>query len=116
MNKKNKIKKQAVRINQSKKNIKIQKESKKRIRDKDMSLEKSFWTVDGKVLRNLKQAIRYLEKVKKSVAEYHINKRGNDFANWIRDVYGKKQVAEKIRKVKTPKQIANIIKKILNKQ
>ncbi len=123
MSKKEKLKKQPAQDAKSKRSIKAQdnrsvnldyaQEEKEKVEDKDISLEKSFWTVDGKVLRNLKQTIKYLEKIKKSAYAYHINKKKNDFANWIRDVYQKKQIAEKIKKVKTPKQIANIIRKMV---
>ncbi len=112
MNKKRKIKKQSIQTTKDKKIISVQR-TKNKIKDKDISLEKSFWTIDGKVLRNLKQAVEYLEKIKKSAYVYHINKKKNDFADWIKDVYQKKQIAEKIKKVKTPKQIANIIRKMI---
>lgn len=76
----------------------------------EISPDKYFYLVDGKILTNLNDLINALKKMTKETYNYHVSKDKNDFANWIKDVFGNQKLAEEIRKVKTAKGAAAKIK------
>ena len=71
------------------------------------------------VLKNGQQLDHYLaladtlENLEKEVVKYHVNELRNDFATWVEDVFGEKDLAKKIAKSKSPEQIRMIIYKHL---
>lgn len=71
--------------------------------------EKAFWLSDGQVLKNMKDLAEALESMDNSVWGYHVTSEKNDFANWIEEVFGQKQLGAAIRKVKNPKTAAKRI-------
>lgn len=68
-----------------------------------------FWLNDGSVLKSLNELNTALTKMKADVFMHHVNKERNDFANWILDVIGDKELAQSIRKLKSK---AGIKKKV----
>ena len=43
------------------------------------------------------------------VFKFHVNKEKNDFANWIEDILGDKDLAKAIRKSKKPKTAKTVV-------
>lgn len=79
--------------------------------------KKAFIFYYGVTMRNLED---FAEELRKFSPDYHINSfkfhmknNGNDFANWIKDVLNDKKTAEKIRNLKTPEQVLQIIEETI---
>ena len=66
----------------------------------DCASEKAFWVNDGKVLRNLKELPPALRNMSDQTFWHHVNSNKHDFANWVDQVFGEKQLAEEVRKIK----------------
>ena len=73
-------------------------------------IDKRFWLSDGKVIGSLKDLGAVFEKMDNSVWKFHVNKDKNDFANWIEDVFQEKKLGLAIRKTKTAKAAAKLVK------
>jgi len=78
-------------------------------------LDKRFHSSDGIVIDNidaLKELLAYCGtsiELREKFAE-HVNSNKNDFAVWVRDVFGLYDLAELMKKAKTPTELSNIIK------
>ncbi len=72
--------------------------------------EKCFWVCNGQILKNLKELSESLEKMSDEVFKYHATKERNDFANWVKDVFGEEKLALDLKKAKTAKTAAKKIK------
>jgi hypothetical protein len=55
-----------------------------------------FYVGDGTVLKNLKETVKALRKMKDETFSSHVNRDKNDFANWITDVMGYHDLAYNI--------------------
>ena len=75
-----------------------------------------FWLEDGTSVKNLYELSNSLEKMKKNSFNRYVTNDKNDFANWIRDVIKDKELAEKVRPVKTKATVIKYIKQKLQKQ
>jgi len=74
----------------------------------------AFHVCDGAVLRNLKDTVKELRKMNDGTFSYHVNKQKNDFANWIADVMGYKDLAYNIigkNKLHTAAEIVSYVSK-----
>jgi hypothetical protein len=65
--------------------------------------ENVFWVQDGRVLKNLDELHMALSEMNEDTFKHHVNEERNDFHNWIRDIIKDEQLAEEIKKAKTPK-------------
>ncbi len=65
--------------------------------------ERVFYVSNGKVLKNLKDMAKELEKMSLNTFHTHVNPYKNDFANWVNDVIGDSVLSDEIRKLKTRK-------------
>ncbi|MEM4268049.1 MAG: DUF5752 family protein [Candidatus Woesearchaeota archaeon] len=79
----------------------------------DVASEYVFWLCDRRTLKNLEQLSDALADMNDDVFRYHVNSEKNDFANWIYNIIGDKQLASSIRKLKTKKAIHAKIKERL---
>ncbi|MBN2368003.1 hypothetical protein JXC34_03215, partial [Candidatus Woesearchaeota archaeon] len=61
-----------------------------------ISPEEYFFMHDGRSLKSLKELYNALFKVDETLFSYHVNHNKNDFACWVRDVYGLEELAEKM--------------------
>ncbi len=76
----------------------------------DTEPEKCFWVCDGSVLKNLCELAAALETMNEPTFKYHVNKEKNDFANWVRDVFGDQKLAKGLMKAKTAKATAKQVR------
>ncbi len=76
----------------------------------DVEPEKAFWLNDGRMLKNLKELALALETMDAALWDFHANAERNDFANWVEDVFGQKQLGSALRKTKSAKTAAKRVK------
>ncbi|EKD62292.1 MAG: hypothetical protein ACD_52C00242G0001 [uncultured bacterium] len=62
---------------------------------------KLFWVHTGPALRNLVDLRDILPGLKESIFKFHVNESKNDFANWIGEVLGEVDLANKLQKIKS---------------
>ena len=102
-----------------KKSSTIKKVSKKIIKEsneyKIISPENYFFLNDGRVLKDMFELAETLENISHDVFFHHVNDSKNDFSNWIKDVFGNKDLAEEIYVIREPKQTQLIILKHIAK-
>lgn len=71
--------------------------------------QKRFWCQDGRTLKNLDELGNALQSMTEKTYRHHVSEGKNDFANWTEHVFGKKKLAEEMRKVKTKKEMAKAV-------
>lgn len=75
--------------------------------------EKSFWVNKGPVLKNIVELKNALIKMDQRTFGYHVNKNKNDFATWIKDVFGYSDLAQRLRHNNTIKDMEKSINNYL---
>jgi len=80
----------------------------------DCPPEKVFLLVNGSKLKNISELISFLKTNDDATFSYHVNKDKNDFGNWLRDVFNKKKLADKLDKVKDKSQYMKILVDYIN--
>lgn len=80
----------------------------------DVPESNKFWCNDGTALSSLKELKNALHAMKKETFAHHVNESRNDFSNWINDVIGDSELAEKLRGMHDKNRIAKEIKKRVN--
>ncbi len=75
----------------------------------DAPAGKAFFVFGGAVCKNLGELLEALRTMSPSQYEYHTVPRGNDFANWIRDVFEQKRLASRIAKSESQKETIEIL-------
>lgn len=75
------------------------------------STEKYFYLHNGIPLKSIPELIDQLVKMNQELFDYHVNKDHNDFANWVRDVFGNRELARRINLTRTPKGMMDSITK-----
>jgi hypothetical protein len=75
----------------------------------DAPAGKAFFVFGGAVCKNIGELVEALRTMSPSVYEYHTVPRGNDFANWIRDVFEQKRLASRIAKSESQKETIEIL-------
>ncbi|HGJ66576.1 TPA: hypothetical protein ENS27_14525 [bacterium] len=63
----------------------------------ELTPDKYFVLCNGNTIKDYRELAALLETIGDDVFFYHVNSERNDFANWIRDVFGEEELAEKIR-------------------
>ena len=59
--------------------------------------EQYFYLHNGIPIKNLAELIDQLVDMDRELFNYHVNPGNNDFANWIRDVFGEKELARRMK-------------------
>jgi hypothetical protein len=77
------------------------KASGKRIR---ISPDKYFVLCNGKPIRSIEELALMLDKINDKEFSFHVNEQKNDFSSWIRDVFGKKDLADSLLSLKDKKE------------
>ncbi|MBI2663840.1 hypothetical protein HYX10_00675 [Candidatus Woesearchaeota archaeon] len=80
----------------------------------NVSPEHRFYCADGSTFQNLNELASGLRKMRPEVFQHHANAGNNDFRNWVRDVYGNKQLADQIARAKLSLEASQIIARKLN--
>ncbi|HER24522.1 MAG TPA: hypothetical protein ENO17_05710 [Candidatus Atribacteria bacterium] len=73
------------------------------------SVQNYFYLNNGKKLKNIAELMENLQYMDQGLFSFHVNEQHNDFAIWIRDVFGEKELARRISKARYP---ANMLKSI----
>ena len=63
-----------------------------------------FMVVDGSSLKSVSELLDKIEEISEDVFNYHVTDERNDFANWVRDVFDEKELAERLFESKTREQ------------
>ncbi len=63
--------------------------------------DKRFVLKDGRVLKDMVELSNSLEYMSDDVFGHHVNASKNDFARWMSDVFGEKELAAHLEKAKT---------------
>ncbi|MDD4362795.1 MAG: hypothetical protein PHD33_01105 [Atribacterota bacterium] len=77
------------------------------------SNEKYFYLNNKIPLKNLAELIEQLTKIDQETFKCHVNKKNNDFAKWVRDVFGEKELARRMKMSRSPQGMLKSITKFL---
>jgi hypothetical protein len=77
------------------------------------STDHYFYLHNGTPVKSLAELIDQLVNMDQGLFNHHVNKKNNDFANWIRDVFGEKELARRITLTRSPKGMLKSITKYL---
>jgi len=77
------------------------------------STENYFYLSNGTPLKSLAELIDQLVKMDQEIFNNHVNKKNNDFANWVRDVFGYKELARRMTMTRSPQGMLKSISKFL---
>jgi len=80
------------------------------LEEKKLDPKEYFYLANGFVLKSIKELYHALLIMDDSLFEEHVNEKKNDFANWIKYVFGKELLAERISKVTTRRELVNLLK------
>ena len=72
---------------------------------KDVHEDEHFRTVDGRILKSVRELVMLLETYRDEHFTHHVNEHRNDFAAWIEHSVKDGKLAERIRTVRTPQDI-----------
>ena len=75
-----------------------------------------FLSNDGLEIKNLYDLSNALETMPKDIFNHHVNEERNDFSNWVKEVVGDKELAEKMVSVRTGKTMSRYIQAKLAKR
>ncbi len=90
----------------------VQKEVKDRVLEDPT---KYFWLRSGRGLRSLRELANVLPSIGEEEWRYHVNEEKNDFANWIRDVFGQHRLAEALRRATSKSDFQRLLYTTLTK-
>lgn len=77
------------------------------------STEHNFYLNNGKKLKNIAELMESLKHMDQDLFSSHVNEQHNDFASWIRDVFGKKELARRISQTRYPASMLKSIEKYI---
>ncbi|MBT3406964.1 hypothetical protein HN419_07450 [Candidatus Woesearchaeota archaeon] len=79
-------------------------------------MDKAFQTLEGRMLRDIKELAYDLEKMNHVVFQHHVNSMKNDFSKWMGEVLGEKELSKLVHKMQDKDQITiAILKHIVTK-
>ena len=79
------------------------------------SPEYYFYLNNGQRLKNIAELMESLKEMGQDLFSYHVNERNNDFANWIGDIFGEKELARRIRLTRYPSSMLKSIEKYIQR-
>jgi len=79
------------------------------------STQQYFYLNNGKKLKNIAELMESLKDMSQDLFSFHVNKQNNDFANWIRDIFGAKELARRISRARYPSSMLKSIIKYIGK-
>lgn len=81
----------------------------KKIKPFDTSPNEDFWFHYGPVVKNLAELRDAFLRIDDDLYNYHAKGADNDFAKWVKEVFGYDDLAKKIEKAKTRKRAYKIL-------
>ncbi len=69
-----------------------------------------FWTKEGRGITSIAALVSELDSMPDWVLQHHVNSNGNDFANWINDVFQEPWLSAKVRSAKTKSEMKTALK------
>ncbi len=79
------------------------------------SAEHNFYLNNGKKVKNIAELMESLKHMDQDLFSFHVNEQHNDFASWIRDVFGEKELARRINQTRYPANMLKSIEKYIQK-
>jgi hypothetical protein len=80
-------------------------------KSEDVPYELRFWVCDGRILKNVNDLANALRTMNKETFKYHVNRDKNDFSAWVAEVIGDKELAERMQRAKTQKEMIEVVRK-----
>jgi len=80
---------------------------------KTLREEEYFYLRNGSSLKSIEELYDKLEDMLDEDFFFHVNEEKNDFANWIKGVFGEKELSDNLSTVKTKKEVKKILDKFL---
>jgi len=77
------------------------------------STDQYFYLKNGIPLKSLAELIDQLVDMDQELFKQHVYKKNNDFANWVRDVFGEKELARRMILTRSAKGMLKSITKYL---
>lgn len=77
------------------------------------STEQYFYLNNGIPIKNLAELLDQLANMNHELFNSHVSKQNNDFANWVRDVFGEKEMARRMKMSRSPQGMLKSIAKFL---
>jgi hypothetical protein len=68
-----------------------------KLQEKEVTPEQYFILKNGQPVKSLRELIDILDYIDDTTFEHHVNEYRNDFSNWIRDVIGDADLADKVQ-------------------
>lgn len=73
--------------------------------------DKAFWVNDGRYVRSLHELAEALNSMKEKTFKFHVNKKKNDFSEWIRNVVGEEKLADEVARLVMKDKIQIVIQR-----
>ena len=86
---------------------------KKEVKKAGIPPDKYFVLRSGTTIKDIESLALMLDSMDDSEFSFHVNDSKNDFANWIGDVFGRKDIADAIRPIKDKKESQIVLLKQL---
>jgi len=77
------------------------------------STEQYFYLNNGIPIKNLAELLDQLADMDEELFNYHVSKKNNDFANWMLNVFGEKELARRMKMSHSPQGMLKSITKFL---
>jgi len=79
------------------------------------SIQHYFYLNNGKKLKNIAELMESLKDMDQDLFSFHVNEQHNDFASWIRDVFGEKELARRTSQTRYSATMLKSIEKYIQK-
>jgi len=84
---------------------------------KTIKTENYFVLGNGGVLKDIKELAECIDHLSDDEFRHHVNEQKNDFANWVRDVFDEKILADELFSIKDRKDTQiKLLKFLVNKR
>ncbi len=77
--------------------------------------EHFFILKNGRPIKNLHELVKALKTIDDDTFKHHVNEHKNDFANWLKDILKKEELADEIRNKKAKNELLKILDDYENK-
>ncbi|MBW2990622.1 hypothetical protein KY348_02865 [Candidatus Woesearchaeota archaeon] len=108
---KNNKRKRKKRGRPPKKKTRRKKTTRRTVVTKNAPKKHYFILCNGMPVRNVKELADLMDKLEEQVFNHHVRADGNDFANWVKDIFKDIELAEKMAGTKDKKHMQLVIYK-----